>query len=216
VSKKLEEKQQRRLAEERREQERKSATRRRSLVTAGLAIGVAALVVFLIVNERRGAENIGVSEQQAGCTDIEAHEPLGRDHVEEGTPIQYNTTPPTSGPHYQNFVDPGFSDEPIQPERLVHNLEHGQIVFWYRPNAPQATIDNLRGVVNTDRIALLAAPYEQVENPHEFVMTAWGASQSCQEVSQAVVDNFRSRFQGRGPEPVGIPTFRPGRDSTEE
>lgn len=208
MSKKLEEKQQRRLAEERRERELKTAKRRRSLVTLGTALLVTALVVFLIVNERQGAENVGVSEQEAGCTEVETHETLGREHVEEGTPVQYNTSPPTSGPHYQNFSDPGFFDTPVQQERLVHNLEHGQLVFWYRPDAPEATIQNLRDIVNSDRIALLATPHEGVESPYEFVMTAWGASQRCQEVSQEVVDNFRARFQGRGPEQVGIPVFR--------
>lgn len=208
MSKKLEEKQRRREAEERRERERRRAARRRNLVTLGIALLVGALVVFLIVSERRGLEDVGVAADEAGCTDIETHEDQGREHVEEGSPVQYDTTPPTSGPHYQNWADPGFHEEPVHPSRLVHNMEHGQLVFWYRPDASEETIDDLRQIVSADRLPLIGAPYDQVPAPYEFTMTAWTASQSCERVSQEVVDNFRRRFQGRGPEQVGIPTFR--------
>lgn len=208
MSRKLEEKQRRREAEERRERERRSAARRRNLVTLGTALLVGALVVFLIVSERRSAEDVGVSAAEAGCTDIETHEDLGREHVEEGTPVEYNSTPPTSGPHYGNWADPGFHDEPVHESRLVHNLEHGQVVFWYRPDASEQTIEDIRQIVGDDRLALLAAPYDALPAPYEFAMTGWTASQSCERVSQEVVNNFRGRFQGRGPEQVGIPVFR--------
>jgi hypothetical protein len=209
VSKKLEEKQQRRLAEERRKAEQKSAARKRNLITIGLAVLVGVLVVGLIITSKPGglSGDVGVAEEEADCGPIETHELLGRNHVDEGTPIQYNSNPPTSGDHYQNFADPGFSREPIQRERLVHNLEHGQIVFWYRSEAPQATIDNIEAVVDSGGIGLLGTPYDELEASAEFTMTAWGASQSCGDVSQEVVNAFRERFQGQGPEQVGIPTF---------
>lgn len=208
VSKKLEEKQRRREAEERREQERRRASLRRNLVTLTIALLVGALVVFLILSERRGAEDVGVAAGEAGCTDIQTQEDLGRDHVEEGTPVQYNSQPPTSGSHYANWADPGFHEEPVHESRLVHNLEHGQIVFWYRPDASEETIADLRQLVSSDRLALIAAPYDGLTGGHEFAMTAWTASQGCENVSSEVVNDFRRRYQGRGPEPAGIPVFR--------
>ena len=47
-------------------------------------------------------------------------------------------------------------------ERIVHNLEHGQIVIWYSPDAPTNVIDDIEGYFdNTDgAIALLVEPYE--------------------------------------------------------
>lgn len=208
MSRKLEEKQRRREAEEQRDAERKRAARRRNMTTLLVALVVAGLVGFLIYSERQGQEDIGVADREAaGCTELERHEALGREHVEEGAPVEYNTSPPTSGPHYANWSDPGFFKEPVEERRLVHNLEHGQIVIWYNPNAPQQVQDDLEALVNTDRTAILAAPYEGVESPHEFVMTGWAASQRCEAVSLDVVNAFREEFQGRGPENVGIPTF---------
>jgi Protein of unknown function (DUF3105) len=214
VSRKLEEKQRRREAEERRRKEQQRAARRRNLVTTIIIFVVAALVVALIVNERR-SENapVGVGEQDAECTDVEEFEEEGNTHVPDGTEVQYGTTPPTSGDHYANPADAGFyppdAAAQLPDERFVHNLEHGQIVIWYNPNGPESVIEDLEAYIDkqsgNQAIALLAVPYDQA--PNNVTMTAWGAMQSCDAVSEDVLDTFRGRFQGMGPEPAGIPRY---------
>lgn len=211
ISPKLQEKKARREAEERRAAEKKAAQRKRSLVTIGLALLVGALVVGLILNERQTEEQIAsVPAEEAGCTEIIEHELLGRDHVDEGTPVQYNSSPPTSGPHYANFSEPGFFSAPVQPERLVHNLEHGQVVVWFDPDAPQQTIDSIENYVSGELPGILASPYEGEfsEGSGDYVLTGWGASQVCSEFSIPVVEAFREEYQGVGPENVGIERFQ--------
>ena len=209
MSKKLQAKQERRLAEERRRQAQRKAARQGNLVTAGIIAVVAAVVVALLAPELLGRnEAVGGSAAEAGCTDIEVHDSEGNNHVEDGTQVAYEIQPPTSGDHYATPADPGFYTTPLPPETLVHNLEHGQIVFWYRPDAPESVKDDIERLTEQEPIATLAVPYENVPDGFAFSMSAWGASQSCERVSQAVVDEFRERFQGRGPERVeGIPTF---------
>ena len=210
TSKKLLEKQQRRAAEEARRREQQRAARKRNLVTLVIALLVLGLVVFLVVKDRDddGASVAGsVDRREAGCEPIEEHEDEGQDHVDV-TP-QYGTNPPTSGPHLATPSSGGFfdPDSPVEPGALVHNLEHGQIVFWYDPEAPQATIDSIEAIVDEQPDALIAVPWGDIEAPHTFAMTAWTRSQACRQVSQEVVDAFREEFQGKGPEPVGVPTF---------
>ena len=210
MSKKLEEKQQRRLAEERRKAEEKRAQRRRSLVTLSLALVVGLLVVALIAREKdeeSGGASGGVSAAQANCEDVETLDEGARDHVEDGTDVDYETSPPTSGPHYGTPAQPGFFSSPALPEQLVHNLEHGQIVIWFDPAAPEATIDAIEAAVSDEGVALLASPYDDMPTGSDVVFTAWAAMQECADFSSAVLDDFRGRFQGRGPEQVGIPTF---------
>jgi hypothetical protein len=208
----LEEKQQRRLAEERKRQEMQRAARKRTLITVGIALLVGALVVFLIINDssrNNGGDSVdaGVAAGEAGCGEVETPEQGEAEHVEEGTDIQYTTSPPTSGNHYPTAADPGFYSDPIPEENVVHNLEHGQIVIWYSPDAPQATIDSIESVVDEEAIALVAVPYDGIPSGSELSFTAWGALQSCSDFSNDILSQFRAEFQGRGPENVGIPTF---------
>ena len=209
MSRKLEEKQQRRLAEERRREEQRRAALRRNLVTGGVAVAVLALVVGSIALQKRGEGSggrVGVAAAQAGCGEIEEHEDLGRDHIEPGEQHDvYNSSPPTSGPHYGTPAETGFYSTPLPPEQLVHNLEHGQIVIWYSPDASQEIKDQLEEIVDQERLATVAAPYEGIEGSASFVLTGWTVSQSCARVSQEVIDDFREKYQGQGPEPITPP-----------
>jgi hypothetical protein len=208
MSRKLQEKQDRRLADKRRREAARRASRRSNLVTVAVGVVVALVVAAFIYQDRRAEEApVGVSSAAANCSPVETHPEEGQDHVPDGTSVDYATTPPTSGNHYQDPADPGFFASPVPEETLVHNLEHGQIVIWYRPDAPESTLDDLGGIVDQQPVATLAVPYDAVEDPYTFTLTAWGASMSCEAVSQDAIDRFRARFQGRGPEQVGIPPF---------
>ena len=212
VSKKLEEKQARREAEERKRQEIQRAARKRNFLTVGIALLVGALVVFLIINDRNsggGSSSVdaGVAAGEAGCTDIEEHEEEGQEHVEDGTDIEYATQPPSSGNHYGTPADAGFYDSAIPEEQAVHNLEHGQIVVWYSSSAPQETIDAIQTVVDDEAIALVAVPYDDLPSGSEVGFSAWGATQTCEDFSNDVLNEFRAEYQGKGPESVGVPEF---------
>jgi hypothetical protein len=214
VSKKLQQKQDRRRAEEARKAAQRRAHRRSNLLTIGVAVVVGALVVGGIIYQRSTGEGgvsdeVGVSEAAANCTGVREPEKQPADHIAPGEPHPpYSSDPPTSGPHLEQPANPGFYDQPLPAEQVIHNMEHGQIVIWYAPDAPEEVVGNIESLVRQESTATLAVPYEAVGNTHTFVMTAWGASQACEQVSQAVVNKFRTEYQGRGPERVpGIPTF---------
>jgi hypothetical protein len=146
--------------------------------------------------------------QLAQCTPIESFREQPARHIPVGSTYRhYDSSPPTSGPHWPISADPGFYTVELPPEELVHNLEHGQIVVWYAPYIEAQTQSALELLVARYPAAIIAVPSESVQPPFEFVLTAWGASQSCVKVSKAVIDRFRYKFQGRGPEDVGVPTF---------
>ena len=206
MSKKLEQKQQRRLAEERRLQEERRAALKRNALTIGAAVVVATIViVFIVIQRQQGEglvpENVGVSAEEANCGEVEKHEDQGRSHITAGAPHEpYNTSPPTSGPHHEIPSDTGFYQDPIPPETLVHNLEHGMIVIWYTPDADAEMLDDLDGLVAQEPQATIASPYADIESPYQIVLTAWRTAQACEQISQEVVDDFRREFQGEAPE----------------
>jgi Protein of unknown function (DUF3105) len=222
VSKKLQEKQQRRLAEQARKARQRKVQRRANLITIAIAVvvltGVAAFVYLQRDNDAGAVASVGGSAADANCTDIESHPSEGNKHVDTGTTVNYGTNPPTTGNHWptDQIAAPGFYAEPVESERLVHNMEHGGIIIWYRPEAPQEVEDKLQQVVEQQPEATIAVPWGELESPYNFALTAWfggdnsGKIQSCEQVSQEVIDDFRARFQGRGPEQAGIPPFEPG------
>ena len=211
MSKKLEEKQARRLAEERRKAEQRKAALRRNAVTIGTAVLVSAIVVVAIVMQKKDGtggvpDNVGVSAAEANCGEIETFEEQPADHIDPGSAHEpYNSSPPTSGPHYEVPAESSFFVDPLPPEQLVHNLEHGQIVIWYLPDAPAETLQQIEDLVRQEPLATAAAPYSDIESPNQFVLTAWGASQECEKVSQEVVDDFRREYQGKAPEKIAPP-----------
>lgn len=213
MSKKLEEKQARRLAEERRKQEQRRQAIRRNLFTTGTAVLVALIVVGAIIAQRQSgvgavADDVGVAPGEANCGEIETFEELEGDHVATDEPhAPYNSSPPTSGPMYESTAPLGFATEPFPPEQLVHNLEHGQVVIWYSPDAPAEIQDQLETIVRQEGNATIASPYSDLEAPYTFALTGWRNLQLCEKVSQEVVDDFRRKFQGEGPEGMGTPQF---------
>jgi hypothetical protein len=212
VSKKLEQKQARREAEERRAAEQKKAAFKRNALTIGAALLVTAIVVVAIWSQKKEAEapggeaNLGVAPEQAGCGEIETFEEQEAAHIgldEEHEP--YNSSPPTSGPHYEIPADSAFYPDQLPVEQLIHNQEHGMIVIWYSPNASEETKGQIEGLVDQEPAATVAAPYTDIEAPYQFVLSAWGALQRCERVSQDVVDDFRREYQGKGPELIAPP-----------
>ncbi|MFN2595026.1 MAG: DUF3105 domain-containing protein [Actinomycetota bacterium] len=217
MSKKLQQKQARRQAEEKRRAELRKAQFRRNAITIGLAIVIGGAAVFIIIQNRTPSSankgsSVGGSVSAADCTDIANPKLLKGLHIPVGqTHRPYTSTPPTSGPHYAapaGPVDPGFYSDALQPEAVLHNEEHGMIVFWYRADAPSSVIDKLQKIVDQQPAATVAVPYDQVPPGESFSMTAWGHIQSCHDVAQTVVDKFRTLYQGKGPEQVGVPTFQ--------
>lgn len=56
---------------------------------------------------------------------------LGRKHVPVGEKVEYNSNPPTSGSHYEDWVRFGIYSEPKDDGNLVHSLEHGYVILSY-------------------------------------------------------------------------------------
>lgn len=71
-----------------------------------------------------------------------------RIHIpEDETPV-YNSNPPVSGEHYPIWARWQIHTDPLPRGYWVHNLEHGAVVFLYRPDASQDLIDALIRVYN--------------------------------------------------------------------
>src|SRR5436305_3925980 len=62
-----------------------------------------------------------------------------RQHVAQGTPVDYRNRPPSSGDHYDQPYSYGVSASQVPTGNWVHNLEHGATVVLYRPDLCDAS-----------------------------------------------------------------------------
>ena len=126
----------------------------------------------------------------------------GAQHVAEGTPIAYNTDPPTSGTHYPIPQPGGFYTQAVQPGYLVHTMEHGGIVIYYDPaTVTEDQRDELRAIIqphlgNFSTVA--AVPRDDPAFP--IILTAWRHRQRLQTYDANQIRDFIDLFLGRGPE----------------
>ncbi|WP_107765099.1 DUF3105 domain-containing protein [Nocardioides terrigena] len=78
----------------------------------------------------------------------------GQDHVEPGTPLQFEDSPPAFGQHYNVWdgIERKLYSESDRPDvgELVHNLEHGYTILWYDETVAgdEAMMDDLRGIAS--------------------------------------------------------------------
>jgi hypothetical protein len=153
------------------------------------------LTVFLVWNNAQAGEKIPVMSSRA--------------HVPEGTdPNPYNSNPPTSGIHYPIDLKPGFYDTNVYdyPEGyLVHNLEHGYVIFWYNCDTlSQSQCDTLKSQIKSvmnekDNFKLIAYPWNKTDVP--LVLTSWGRRLSMPTFDQQAALDFIRRNLNRAPEP---------------
>jgi len=134
-----------------------------------------------------------------------------RDHLPEGRVISYNTTPPTSGDHWGRWATCGFYPEGLPDERIVHNLEHSNIVVSYNLASPEE-VEKLRKAmesISLNRAWGVTRFYDKLE-PGTVVVAAWGISDPMKGVDDNRIKKFFETYAGRiGPEKdargIGIP-----------
>jgi hypothetical protein len=126
----------------------------------------------------------------------------GRDHVPQGSQVDYGSDPPASGPHYDRWAPPGLYREDVPTGLLVHNLEHGHIVIYYNPatisDDAARKLTELTNEYDGQWDAVLAVPRR--EDEFELILTAWTYKLELEEYDEELVDAFVDAYRGRGPE----------------
>ena len=169
-----------RAATRRRERER----RRRLINIAIISVVVIAVGVGIGLAIARGSDRPG-----------EFVEGLGNVHIEPPTIFEdYNSTPPTSGPHYGNLTEWGVHSEQIPNELQVHNLEDGGVGIQFDcPEGCPELVAQLEGVLSrfTDRVFI--GPYADMNST--IVLTAWSRIDEFDEFDEQRIIRFVNAYR---------------------
>jgi hypothetical protein len=237
VASRQEEKQRRReerLARERAEKAAAARRKRLQLALGGLlAIGAVAAVVLLAVVGLGGGDDGGggdsgpqaaesadvqLPEQEIGEIDPAAEaagckvthpEIEGAQHeTRDFKASDYQTNPPTSGPHNPDWYEDGVYEPGSTPRlgMLVHTLEHGRINVQYKPGTPQETVDRLEALLAEQSEGYHMLLYENTTGMDaQVAASAWGHLVTCPRMNDQVFDvlrTFRASYIDQGPENV--------------
>lgn len=174
--------------------------RKRILIGSVVAVALVAVTAFGVQRYRSSKEETEAAARAAGCSPIEALDNQGARHLQPGeTYDDYNSSPPTSGPHSPQPAAWGFSAEPITKEALVHSLEHGGVIVHYKGLSDEQ-VDQLETLADAYADGLIAHPNDSISTP--IAMTAWTRLQTCQRFSTAAVEAFVGQRCGKGPEKI--------------
>ncbi len=168
-----------------------------NLIWGGIGAVVLAIIGLIIWQGVRPAAGESVQIMVS-----DPHIPVDSD------PGQYNSNPPTSGPHYAEEARAGFFDNnnyQFPAGYLVHNLEHGYVIFWYNCDLLDETgCSNLKEQIKTimDDLGgtkLIAYPWPSLDAP--LVMTSWGRLQLFETFDAEQAKAFYRANLNRAPEP---------------
>jgi hypothetical protein len=235
MSSRKEQKEALRREREERERQAREAERRKRVVGYGAAgvLSLAALVALAVVLLAGGGDGDSASAdvlpgggevpsqqlteldeaaQAAGC-ELKSVKATGRNHTSSlSDRVKYSTNPPTSGNHYVEPADDGAYGEAPQDEQLVHSMEHGRVITWFKPSLPKSARADLKAFFDDDNYQMLIVP--RANMPYDVAATAWsrdpepngtGRLMGCPRYSDKVFDAlraFRDEHRSNGPEPV--------------
>lgn len=181
--------------EQRRAQQRRQQLKS-NLIWGGVAIAVVAVIGFTVWQgiRPRAGEKIPIM--------ISEHIPV------ESDPGEYNSDPPTSGPHYPEEAQTGFYDTNIYQDPagyLVHNLEHGYVIYWYNcTSLSESACSDLKSQIRTvmddvSNFKVIAYPTNTTDFP--VVVTSWGRILNMETFDAAQARAFYDANLNKSPEP---------------
>ena len=184
------------------------------LLVASVVIAVLVIAGFAlptIIDSLSGPEQFDYGTAQAYVDGVGEKQDIMRTvrHVDldddsDNDIVFYDSTPPSSGDHWSVQHRCGFFTDPIPDERVVHNMEHSNIVISY--NLPdEADVDALEDVYDDLQEGwrvhfTVARPYDQIA-PGQVALSAWGVTDVMDGVDQERIERFFEHYVGTlGPE----------------
>ena len=194
---------------------------------SGLAALAIVLAVVLLAGGGDGGEQAALED--AGCT-LQSFPAVANkaDHSDVPTLTakpKWNSSPPTSGPHFGQTAVWGSYDEPVPLVQSTHNLEHGGVVIHYGPDVPEADVDELRTWYNEtdDPNGLVISPL--ATNKDKITLSAWTAPDAstggtrdrgrgflatCTTFDEGAFSAFIDEHRYTGPERIPPELLAPG------
>lgn len=125
-----------------------------------------------------------------------------RNHLPDGTQITYNSNPPAGGDHYAIPQHAGIYDKPPADGNLVHSLEHGAVILWYKADLSKSDVEKLKNIFNQISGKGIMVPRKNLDVP--VAVTSWGRLLKLQTIDEKQIKAFFETNMNRGLEQAPI------------
>lgn len=163
----------------------------------------ASILVIIIYLAQSLVENYDVKTLNFKAPiEVSEDQYYGAEHSD--APVQYEMKIPTSGTHSPHDLKFGFYTEKPSYEKLVHNLEHGDIIIYYHADAGSELISQLKYFTKF-RLAgagILAVPNNDIPSGKEIVVTAWTKTLELSTFDDQKIGTFIYNYINKGPEMI--------------
>ena len=132
--------------------------------------------------------------RETGC-DLPRQEPLSSSsslHLLGNAEVAWETTPPTSGPHYPIAPAGGVYDFTLSPLEQVAFLESGGVIVQYHPNRIENNLGKLTLLANNN---VIVSPNPTLDIP--VIGTAWTWKISCKNFDTTALRGFITDYVGK-------------------
>ncbi len=127
----------------------------------------------------------------------------GAVHVAKSAPhAAYNSNPPTSGPHWAGVAGPGIKTQFVPDELVLHSMEHGAAVVWYKEGLDQANVDRIKKAFNNASGKKIMLARKDLDVP--VALTSWGYLLKLDIVDEEKIREFIETNNDRAPEKAAI------------
>lgn len=192
---------------------------RRRLISAAIAFVIIVLLASsaVVLLDKFNLPNTGQTANSAGQSqsvqlNIQTMPDEGRTHVDMNQHVNYQAysqgVPPTSGPHYPQWAQWKYFDDPLSPEFFVHNLEHGGVVVLFNCSndcsAEKQMLHDAYTFVKPSKYGypkLVVSPYSNLKT--KFALLAWDKLVQTDTLDRSMLEQFYNMFVDKGPEDAG-------------
>ena len=129
---------------------------------------------------------------------------LPANHIQPGTSFSgYNSNPPTSGSHWSSPLQRGVYKDEQPDEKIVHNLEHGEIWIAYHPRLSSEVVGELEEIAGKYNKIIMTP---RTKNETDVALVAWTRLDAFnldgKELDRTRIEDFIKRWRNKGPELV--------------
>lgn len=164
-------------------------------------IVVLLLVSFILSNKAKNDEQQAIEDlfDKEIILDVQDFADQGADHIPDPGQFEYNSNPPTSGPHYGQAPAWGFYPEPMEDELAIHAIEHGGVWISYK-DLNEDEIDLLKDFAKNNSKSVIITPRDK--NESRISAVAWTKLTQFESVDVDALQKFLLLNKNKTHEPL--------------